>query len=134
MYFGIDSWPRAENLSRKVIIREPNDNAPQCQIENEIAFLAYIKQHSPIPVPRVYAYSTQQVGSNSPYIAMEYVEGWPLDVLWEGLSEPEKEAIVAEIAQIIVELAEIDLGCMCGLTLKQNPGPTVEGTKYSGVG
>ena len=128
--FGKILGSEKTSMARKVIIREPNGDASQCQIENEIAFLTFIaKYHPSIPVPKVYAYSTQKVGCRSPFIAMEYIEGRPLDSAWNTLLEPEKEAIVAEIAQIIVELAEIDLGCICGLTLEHKPGRTVEGVK-----
>ena len=60
---------------------------------------------------------------------MEYIEGQPLDALWGSLTQPEKETIVDEIAQAIIDLAEINLGGIGGLTLDHALGPTVEGTK-----
>ncbi len=117
-------------FSRKVVIREPKEEASPCQIENEIAFLTYIAKHHPsIPVPKVYTFNIDQKGSNSPFIAMEFIEGQPLDSQWSGLSEPEKTTIVDEIAQLVVQLGEIDLGGIGGLTLDHTLGPTVEGIK-----
>lgn len=60
---------------------------------------------------------------------MEFIEGQPLDSQWSGLSEPEKTTIVDEIAQLVVQLGEIDLGGIGGLTLDHTLGPTVEGIK-----
>ena len=116
--------------SRKVIIREPKEEASPCEIENEIAFLTYISKHHPsIPVPKVYAYNIRQSGSNSPYIAMEFIDGQPLDSVWSSLTESEKASLADQVAQIIVTLGEIDLGGIGGLTLEHKLGPTVEGTK-----
>ena len=77
----------------------------------------------------MYAYSTEQVGFNSPFIAMEYIEGQPLDTLWDSLSQTEKETIIDEIVQLLVEMGEIDLGTIGGMTLNHTLGSTVEGIK-----
>ena len=120
-------------LCRKIIIREPKETASTCQIENEIAILTYIATHHPsIPVPQVYAYNIKQSGSDSPYIAMEFIDGQPLDSIWFGLTELEKASVANEVAEIIVELSEIDLGGIGGLTLEHRLGPTVEGLKLFG--
>ena len=120
-----------ETLSpRKIIIREPKEEASACQIENEIAFLTYIaKNHPSIPVPQVYAYNIKQSGSNSPYLAMEFIDGQPLDSLWFSLTEAEKVSVADGVADIIVKLSEINLGGIGGLTLEHSLGPTVEGLK-----
>lgn len=116
--------------SREFIIREPKEEASPCQIENEIAFLTYMAKHHPsIPVPKVYAYNIKQSGSNSPYIAMEFIDGQPLDSSWFSLTEIEKTIVTDEVAQIIATLSEIDLGGIGGLTLEHTLGPTVEGFK-----
>ena len=60
---------------------------------------------------------------------MEYIDAQPLDSVWNGLSELSKETIVDEIAQILVELAEISLGGIGSLNLDHALGPTVEGIK-----
>ena len=120
----------SEETFRNVVIREPNANSSPCQVENEIAFLTYLaKNHPSVPVPEIYAYSTLQMGPNSPFIAMEFIDGQPLDAIWNIISYGEKETIVNEIASIIVELGEIDLGGIGGLTLEHQLGPTVEGIK-----
>ena len=114
----------------KVVFREPKEIASRCQMINEIAFLTYLAKHYPsISVPRIYAYSLDEEGINSPYIALEYIEGQPLDTSWATLSLTEKEAIVDQIAAILVQLGEINVGAIGGLTLDHQPGPTVEGVK-----
>ncbi|CAD6574326.1 MAG: hypothetical protein ASARMPRED_006663 [Alectoria sarmentosa] len=116
--------------SRKIIIREPKEEASPCQIENEVAFLTYVAKHHPsILVPKVYAYDLKQSGSNSPYIAMKFIDDQPLDSVWFELTESEKASIADEVAQIIVALSETNLGGIGGLTLEHELGPTVEGFK-----
>lgn len=114
---------------REIVIREPKEEASPCQIENEVAFLTYIaKNHPSIPVPKIYLYDTASE-SNSPFIAMEFIEGQPLNSIWSSLSEPEKTTVVDQIAQIIVQMGDIDLGGIGDLTLEHALGPTVEGVK-----
>lgn len=114
--------------SMKFILREPKDNALlPYQIENEVSFLTYIaKNHSSIPVPRVYAYETR---SNTPFIAMEYIEGVSLSEAWMTYTESEKVAIANDLADIIVDLAGITFKGIGGMTLSHTLGPTVEGIK-----
>ena len=60
---------------------------------------------------------------------MEFVDGQPLDSLWFSLTDLEKSNIAEEVAGIIVNLSEINLGGIGGLTLDHKLGPTVEGFK-----
>lgn len=60
---------------------------------------------------------------------MEFIEGQPLDATWSSLSEPERATIADEIANIIVEMGEINLGSIGSLNLEHNVGPSVEGIK-----
>lgn len=95
-----------------------------------MAFLTYIAKNYPsLQVPRVYAYNLKHSGLDSPYIAMEFIEGEPLDAAWGSLSEASKETITDDIAQIIVEMGDINLGGIGSLTLEHSLGPTVEGVK-----
>lgn len=60
---------------------------------------------------------------------MEYIEGQPLDSLWFSLTEVEKARVADEVAEILVQLSDINLGGIGGLTLEHKLGPTVEGFK-----
>lgn len=95
-----------------------------------MAFLTYIAKNYPsLPVPRVYAYNLKHSGLDSPYIAMEFIEGEPLDTAWSSLSEASKGTITNDIAHVVVEMGNINLGGIGSLTLKHQLGPTVEGVK-----
>lgn len=119
------------SYSRRIVIREPKEGASPCQLINELAFLTYLAKHHPsIPVPQVYTYNLNTAGLDSPYVAMEYIEGEPLDAAWGRLSETSKETITDDIAQIVLEMGAIDLGGIGGLTLEHKLGPTVEGVKF----
>jgi aminoglycoside phosphotransferase (APT) family kinase protein len=114
--------------SSKFVLREPSEDAllPH-QIENEVAFLTYIgKNHPSILVPRIYAYETR---SDTPFIAMEYIEGTSLNEVWMTYTESEKVEMAKDVAAIIVDLAEITFNGIGGLTLSHTLGPTVEGIK-----
>ena len=68
----------------------PNeDNFVTLQIENEVGWLTWVAKNTSIPVPKVYAFNSKE----TPYIAMEYVEGVGLDRAWEGLSDEQKESL-----------------------------------------
>lgn len=110
-----------------MIIREPKEEAWSCQVENEIAFLTYLaKNHPSIPVPKVYTYNIKQSGSDSPYIAMEFIDGRPLDCLWFSLTKTEKASVADEVAQIIGTLSEINLGGIGGFTLEHRSDPLLK--------
>ena len=85
------------------------------------------KYHPAIPVPKVYAYNIRD--GESPYIAMEYIQGDPLSSVWKSYSEPEKLVVAQSIADLILDLGEIPFDRIGGLTLKHEVGPTVEGVK-----
>ena len=119
----------AETVStQKVIICGPKEEASACQIKNEIAFLDYIAKakHPSIPIPKFYAYKNKQSRSDSPYIAMKFIDGQLVDRLWFSLTEPERTSIAYEVADVIVTLSEVNLGDSGCLTVERSLETTVD--------
>ncbi|KAL9124867.1 MAG: hypothetical protein Q9217_005852 [Psora testacea] len=115
----------SDNITR-FILREPTkDSLLPWQLENEVAWLTYIAQHHPIPVPKVYAHQS----TDPPYIAMEYIPGQPLNEVWSTFTETQKTSAAKEIADVVVKLGEIRFDAIGGLSLQHKPAPTVEGPK-----
>ena len=112
--------------TQKFIICGPKEEASACQIKNEIAFVKYIAKakHPSIPVPKIYAYNIKQSRSDSPYIALEFIDGHLIDCLWFSLTDPEKASIAYEVADVIFTLNMGGIGC---LTVRHSLEPTVEG-------
>lgn len=114
----------------KLILQEPTeDPLLSNQIENKIGFLTYIaKNHTSIPVPRVYAYDVDSQ-SSTPFIPMEYIRGEPLSTAWKSYTQAQKLDIASSLATMIVDMAEIRFDCIRGLRSSHAPGPRVEGPK-----
>ncbi|KAG8529741.1 uncharacterized protein KY384_005222 [Bacidia gigantensis] len=115
-----------EEESKNIVVRQPNSDAlmPN-QLENEVAWLTYVAEHTSIRVPKVYSWSS----ADPPYVTMEYVEGRPMCDVWKDCDEDEKELLVKEIARMVVELGEIGFDKIGGLSPEHQLAPTVEGMK-----
>ncbi|KAG8529742.1 uncharacterized protein KY384_005223 [Bacidia gigantensis] len=96
------------------------------QLENEVAWLTYVSQHTSIPVPKVYAYSSKQPHS---FVALEYIDGQPLGSAYKDCTADQQETLCTEIANIIVQMAELRFDKIGGLLPSHELGPTVEGVK-----
>ena len=117
-----------EDLCTRFVLREPNDDSfLPYQLSNEVAWLDFVREHTNIPVPKVYKYSTSK---GSAYIAMEFIEGQPLHEIWKDQSEEQKDVLANEIASVVVQLGETRLEKIGGLDLDGHLAPTVEGPKF----
>lgn len=67
----------------------------------EAEVLRYVRQHTSIPVPRVYATA---VGYRKTYTLMEKMEGDNLCLVWDSLSDQQRDAIVDELRGYLAQL------------------------------
>ena len=77
---------------------------------NEGRTMRFIKQHSTVPIPEVYAiYSIRTVGSQKPtsYIIMENVPGESLQSLWSTLGDQAKTKITDQLRAHFMQLRHI---------------------------
>ncbi|KAL0637920.1 hypothetical protein Q9L58_003148 [Maublancomyces gigas] len=89
---------------------------------SQVGCLLFVRAHTSIPVPRVYAWSAE---AGQEYLALEYVEGEFLSSVWGGYTEEEKEAVAVKLAKIITEMVEIRFDGVGGIL------PTVKESKTS---
>ncbi|KAK2807855.1 hypothetical protein FQN50_005244 [Emmonsiellopsis sp. PD_5] len=104
------------------VFRSPHDDGAIRSTEtnntllaSEAATLKYIKSHSAIPVPEVYAYSCSRDNDiGVPYILMSKASGFPLSKKWKSLgshkttlSLKEKSKILSQLGLITWQLSQL---------------------------
>lgn len=96
---------KSPSLVKSYIFRVSLPVEPLDKIRNEVAILDYIKRHTTIPVPTVFAHdssSDNELGFE--WILMEKVPGKPLRDIWSSLSDNSKVVITREIANYILQM------------------------------
>jgi aminoglycoside phosphotransferase (APT) family kinase protein len=73
---------------------------------SEVAAMRLVLEITSIPVPRVFQ-SFVQAGTNAAIIFMEYIDGEPLDQVWETYTTTQRENIIAQLKGYIDELRQI---------------------------
>ena len=72
----------------------------------EAAALRFVREKTRVPVPKVLeAYIDSE--SKHALIKMEYIQGKPLDDVWDSYDEEQKKNITAQLKQIMAELRQI---------------------------
>ena len=72
----------------------------------EAAAMRFVRAKTSIPVPEVFDAHIEE-GTGYGYIAMQYVDGKPLDQAWGSYTEAQKENVVKELKQYMEELRSI---------------------------
>ncbi|KAI0865940.1 kinase-like domain-containing protein [Xylaria cubensis] len=113
------------------VLRLPGEDSllPQ-QVTNDVAFKQFVANRLPhIPVPQVYLYQATNHADTS-FIVEEYIDCLPISSTWMSLSPSEKENLAQLLANIMVDLAEVQFDMIGGLDPTDwSPAPTVEGCK-----
>ncbi|KAF2430321.1 kinase-like protein [Tothia fuscella] len=93
-------------IPSKFVLRIPKPHSLfPYQLQNEVGFLKLLKsKHPEIPVPALYAHSDD---IETPFIAMEYIDGKPASAAWRSLSEPDKAILANNIAKILVAMLDV---------------------------
>ncbi|KAI1183278.1 kinase-like domain-containing protein [Nemania serpens] len=124
--------PQADTV-REFVLRLPYKDAllPN-QITNDVAFKQFIARKLPhIPVPRVYLYHATDEADSS-FTVEEYIDCPPLSSTWMSLTQAQKQNMGQTLAQILVDLAEVQFDMIGGLDpITHSPAPTVEYCKIS---
>lgn len=71
----------------------------------EAETMKFVRDHTSIPVPRVYDAYTDDEGDG--YIIMDYVDGVRLDACWNGLDTATKKSITSQLRGYMDELRKI---------------------------
>ncbi|KAI1812803.1 kinase-like protein [Poronia punctata] len=77
--------------------------------QNEEEALHLVRKHTSIPVPEVHisSYSTSKSGDRTSTILMEYIQGSPLDVVWDTLDDASKKRACTQVWSFVNQLRNI---------------------------
>ena len=82
-----------------------HDTAISRRLASEIATMQYIEKFTDIPAPRLWYYDPLFESEAAwPYIVTDRVEGVPLSSVWEVMKDNDRQAILAQVADIVLEL------------------------------
>ncbi|RVD89358.1 uncharacterized protein DFL_000371 [Arthrobotrys flagrans] len=73
--------------------------------QREADTMAFVRNHTSIPVPRVYDFYCDEKGHG--YIVMDYVEGQNLENRWKHLDGPSKAKIAEQLRRYMEEMRSI---------------------------
>ncbi|KAI1137274.1 kinase-like domain-containing protein [Hypoxylon sp. FL0543] len=113
------------------ILRLPlEDTLLPNQITNEVACRRLVAAKLPhLPVPQVYYYQATEDFATS-FIVEEFIDAKSLSEQWRYLRPSHQEALVYVLADMILDLAQVQFDMIGGLDpVDMSPAPTVEGCK-----
>ncbi|KAF3484010.1 uncharacterized protein GIQ15_03334 [Arthroderma uncinatum] len=91
--------------------------------ESEVAVLKYVKQHTSVPVPEVYAWCSDPANPvGAEYIIMEKAAGVPLFRIWGEISQSDKLELIKRLTVIERELSSLQLPAYGSLYLRASCG------------
>ncbi|KAM5485306.1 hypothetical protein MaudMau93_005459 [Microsporum audouinii] len=91
--------------------------------ESEVAILKYVKQHTNVPAPEVYAWCSDPANPvGAEYIIMEKAAGVPLFKIWGEISQLDKLELIKRLTMIEHELSSIQLPAYGSLYLRSSFG------------
>lgn len=91
-------------VSQELVFESPKYK--QHIMESEVATMKYVRDHTTIPVPEVYAFDTSTTNpAKSPYILMECIHGWRTPLKLQDLPNPVLCKILDQLANVLVQLS-----------------------------
>ncbi len=94
--------------TKDLVIKVTSDRWEGKKTVNEVALLKFLKTHSTIPVPKVYAYCADKELSpiHKEYIILEKIEGIPLSLAYPSLANDRAlyESVLSQLADILSQL------------------------------
>ncbi|KAJ2781591.1 hypothetical protein H4R18_002775 [Coemansia javaensis] len=96
----------------------PKRSVPPGAFESEILSLAYVNEHTELPVPPVLSYSFSAANSvGVPYAILDRVPGEPLAAHWPRLPARRKRRVLDQIAAAVVQLTRLQFPAIGSLTI-----------------
>ncbi|KAJ7103691.1 kinase-like domain-containing protein [Mycena crocata] len=106
---GTDALARLRGGPSADAARYPSDLLAQ-QFISEIATIAYVRNHTSIPVPQVYhSDSNTNNALGTRYMLMERISGESLGTSWDSMSPKQRKGVVSGVARIQAELLQAPL-------------------------
>jgi isoamyl acetate esterase len=93
-------------VSQEFVFESPTYK--QHVMESEVATMNYVREHTNIPVPQVYAFELSSDNPvKLPYILMECIHGWRAPLKLQDLSKPALIKVLDELAGVVVQLSTL---------------------------
>ncbi|RDX51276.1 hypothetical protein OH76DRAFT_1481564 [Lentinus brumalis] len=105
---------------RREIIRALVQGHDSEMFESEVALLAWLSRRTLVPVPRLHCVVPRSMTEPDTFAIMQKLPGDCLMNVFGGLSYPDKESIVREIAKIMLRLNDVSVPQRIGTTLIRN--------------
>lgn len=108
---------------------------PVEKLRAEIATMKYVAQHTTIPIPKILGYGFGgDYPTGLPFIILEYVEGRRLvDAGYSELDAPQRVTLYCQLADIFVQLRQLEFEHVGALTLDEHGEPTFTPHRAMGV-
>lgn len=90
-------------------------------LASEAATMQFLQRHTRVPSPRVFDWAIESNPENEAgvgYILMEKMSGTPLD--WQGATTPQRQKIVQQLAEILLEIEKYPFDKLGSLVLTTN--------------
>ncbi|KAJ2399397.1 hypothetical protein GGI23_002680 [Coemansia sp. RSA 2559] len=92
------------------MVQVPKPALPLHVFESEIVSMAYVAQHSALPVPQVLAHDfSPSNAAGVPFAVLTRAAGLPLAELWPELEARQKRRVLDQIADAVVQLSRLRL-------------------------
>ena len=93
-------------VSQELVFESPTYK--QHIMESEVATMNYVRRHTTIPVPEVYAFDTTSTNpAKSPYILMECIQGWRTPLKLQELPDTVLRKILDQLANVLFQLSSL---------------------------
>lgn len=93
-------------VSQEVVFESPTYKLHV--MESELATMEYVREHTTIPIPKVYAFETSSDNpAKLPYILMECIHGWRAPQRLQDLPATVLRKILDQSAEVLVQLSTI---------------------------
>ena len=91
------------------LVESEGTQALSRRIQSEVASMEYVLEKTSIAVPRVVAYSAELSGGGvgSPYLLITMIEGSPLSSLWDDMSDVQRDAVLKQVVDILLQLSDL---------------------------
>jgi serine/threonine protein kinase len=134
-----NGWAQKVVRLSKGLVLKGGDNTFKCEALN----MKFISEHTSLHIPKVHrVFEAHPAGESYKcwYIVMDFIDGKSLDYSWASLNEPEKNRILAKVAEGMLEMRKhrsimpgpIGGGrCQGRLFTSLEPGPFPNAEKFT---
>ncbi|KAJ1958739.1 hypothetical protein EC988_000106 [Linderina pennispora] len=103
------------------VLQVPRPGVPARVFESEILTVTYVGQNSDLPVPVVWSYDFDPANSvGVPYAIMSKLPGVSLARSWYTMTALQKRSALAQIANVVVQLSQLEFPLIGSLRLEDN--------------